>query len=140
MQDEPLWKPSPARAAVTQMMDFLRRVNARHGLDLADSRALHAWSVAHPALFWDEVWDYCGVIGDKGSSTGARLLIDGERMPGAQFFPDATLNFAENLLRGCPSTTCAGSSRAPSRRWRPPAWARATALPPCCRTCPNRWR
>jgi acetoacetyl-CoA synthetase len=100
MQDEPLWKPSPARAAVTQMMDFLRRVNARHGLDLADSRALHAWSVAHPALFWDEVWDYCGVIGDKGSSTGARLLIDGERMPGAQFFPDATLNFAENLLRG----------------------------------------
>ena len=48
-----------------------------------------------PDLFWDLVWDFCGVIGDKG----ARLLADGDQMPGAKFFPDAQLNFAENLLR-----------------------------------------
>ncbi len=47
------------------------------------------------AAFWDLVWDFCGVIGDKGE----RALVDGDKMPGARFFPDARLNFAENLLR-----------------------------------------
>ena len=47
------------------------------------------------AEFWNLIWDYCGVIGEKGE----RRLIDGDRMPGARFFPDARLNFAENLLR-----------------------------------------
>ena len=95
MNDTPLWTPSPERAAATQVMDFMRQVNARHGLSLASYKELHAWSVAHPDLFWDLVWDFCGVIGDKG----ARRLIDGDKMPGAHFFPDAQLNFAENLLR-----------------------------------------
>ena len=99
MTDKPLWIPSPERVAGTQVMDFLRQVNARHGLDLKTYKDLHAWSVEHPDLFWDKVWDYCGVIGDKGASSGARLLIDGDKMPGAQFFPDASINFAENLLR-----------------------------------------
>ena len=49
----------------------------------------------HPDLFWSLVWDFCGVIGDKGE----RLVADHGKMPGARFFPDATLNFAENLLR-----------------------------------------
>ncbi len=73
----------------------MRQVNARHGLSLKSYKDLHAWSVADPDLFWDQVWDYCGVIGEKG----ARRLIDGDKMPGAQFFPDASINFAENLLR-----------------------------------------
>ncbi|ARP98309.1 acetoacetate--CoA ligase [Pseudorhodoplanes sinuspersici] len=95
MTDKPLWIPSPERVAATQVMDFMRQVNDRHGLSLTSYKDLHAWSVAHPGLFWDQVWDYCGVIGDKGG----RRLIDGDRMPGAQFFPDASINFAENLLR-----------------------------------------
>jgi acetoacetyl-CoA synthetase len=95
MNDTPLWIPSPERVAGTQVMDFMRQVNARHGLNLKNYKELHAWSIAHPDLFWDQVWDYCGVIGEKG----ARKLIDGDRMPGAIFFPDAQINFAENLLR-----------------------------------------
>ena len=95
MNDTPLWTPSPERVAGTQVMDFMRQVNARHGLGLKSYKELHAWSVAHPDLFWDQIWDYCGVIGDKG----ARQLIDGDKMPGAKFFPDAQINFAENLLR-----------------------------------------
>jgi acetoacetyl-CoA synthetase len=62
---------------------------------LKDFRDLHAWSVENRAEFWDLIWDFTGVIGDKG----ARLLLDGERMPGTRFFPDARLNFAENLMR-----------------------------------------
>ena len=76
-------------------MAFIAEVNRRHGLKLKNYRELHAWSVAQSADFWDLIWDCCGVVGDKGE----RRLIDGDKMPGAQFFPDAKLNFAENLLR-----------------------------------------
>ncbi len=95
MNDKPLWTPSAERVAGTQVMDFMRQVNQRHGTSLKSYKELHAWSVAYPDLFWDQIWDYCGVIGQKGG----RLLIDGDKMPGAKFFPDAQLNFAENLLR-----------------------------------------
>jgi acetoacetyl-CoA synthetase len=95
MDDRPLWIPNAQRVAATQVMDFMAQVNARHGTSLKSYKELHAWSVAHPDLFWDRVWDYCGVIGEKGT----RKLIDGDKMPGAKFFPDAQINFAENLLR-----------------------------------------
>jgi len=93
--DLPLWTPSceaVANAAITRFRAF---ASERAGQAFASHDALHAWSVAEPADFWELIWDYCEVIGDKG----ARRLIDGDEMPGAQFFPDARLNFAENLLR-----------------------------------------
>jgi acetoacetyl-CoA synthetase len=93
--DKPLWIPDAARVAATQVVAFMAEVNLRHGLSLGSYDELHAWSIAHPDLFWEQVWDFTGVIGDKG----ARLLEDAGMMPGAQFFPDARLNFAENLLR-----------------------------------------
>jgi len=91
----PLWTPDPRRVAASQMVAFRDAANARHALSLNTYRELHAWSVTHRPEFWDLVWDFTKVIGEKG----ARLLIDGDRMPGARFFPDARLNFAENLLR-----------------------------------------
>src|SRR5690242_16535992 len=94
-REQPLWTPGPERVAASQIAAFMMAANQRHGLNHASYGDLHAWSVAHPDLFWDLVWDFCGVKGEKG----ARRLIDGERMPGAAFFPDARLNFAENLLR-----------------------------------------
>jgi acetoacetyl-CoA synthetase len=93
--EKPLWAPSPERVAATQVMAFLGEANRRHGLSLSDYRSLHQWSIDNRAEFWDLVWDFCSVIGEKGE----RRLVHGETMPGAQFFPDAKLNFAENLLR-----------------------------------------
>ncbi len=93
--NEPLWKPSPERVAGSQVSAFKAAVNRRHGFGLASYRELHAWSIAHPDLFWDQVWDFCGVIGDKGP----RLIANPGQMPGTKFFPDGQLNFAENLLR-----------------------------------------
>jgi acetoacetyl-CoA synthetase len=89
-----LWRPSPQRVAQCQLTAFRVEANRRYGLKLNHYSDLHAWSVAHTADFWELVWDFCGVVGEKGD----RRLIDGDRMPGAQFFPDARLNFAENLL------------------------------------------
>jgi acetoacetyl-CoA synthetase len=93
--DVPLWQPSPGRAAAAQLSAFREWCAPRAGRPLADARALHAWSVAEPAAFWSAVWEWCGVVGERGD----RALVDGDRMPGARWFPDARLNFAENLLR-----------------------------------------
>ena len=93
--DQPLWTPDAARVASSQMTAFVAEANTRHGLGLKASRALHDWSIRDPAAFWDLIWDRCGVIGEKGGQTA----LDLDRMPGTRFFPEARLNFAENLLR-----------------------------------------
>ncbi|HSN19888.1 MAG TPA: acetoacetate--CoA ligase [Usitatibacter sp.] len=95
MSDKPLWTPSPERISRAHITAFMKLVNERHGPKLADYAALYAWSIANLEDFWSAVWDYGGVIGERG----ARVLADGDRMPGARFFPEASLNFAENLLR-----------------------------------------
>ena len=94
--DAPLWKPSPAQVEGSTMTAFMRFVNERHGTKLADYFALHHWSVENLEKFWVAVWDYCMVIAD---TRGERVLADGDKMPGARFFPDAKLNFAQNLMR-----------------------------------------
>ncbi|WP_418646568.1 acetoacetate--CoA ligase [Thauera butanivorans] len=91
----PLWAPSPERIASANVTAFRVAAERRWGVSLPDYAALHDWSVAHPEQFWVSVWEDGGVIGTRGE----RVLVDGERMPGAKWFPDARLNFAQNLLR-----------------------------------------
>jgi acetoacetyl-CoA synthetase len=95
MPDAMLWSPSAEDIANAAMTDFMRQAAGRLGRSLTSFEELHAWSVDEREEFWNLVWDYADIVGDKG----ARLLLDGDRMPGASFFPDARLNFAENLLR-----------------------------------------
>ncbi|WP_442856013.1 acetoacetate--CoA ligase [Agrobacterium sp. RAC06] len=66
----------------------------RLGRSFADYDDFHRWSVEDRAAFWSAVWDYCEVIGEKGGLA----LSDGDDMLKARFFPEARLNFAENLL------------------------------------------
>jgi acetoacetyl-CoA synthetase len=93
--NSPLWSPSAAEVADASMTSLMAEASARSGGNLSNYAALHRWSIEDREAFWDMVWDICGVVGEKGE----RVLIDGDRMPGARFFPDARLNFAENLLR-----------------------------------------
>jgi acetoacetyl-CoA synthetase len=92
----PLWTPSPERVAGAHATAFMKRVNERHGLALADYGQLYRWSVEHLEDFWTALWDYGGVV---ASRRGERVLADKDLMPGARFFPDAELNYAENLMR-----------------------------------------
>ena len=108
MTDQPLWSPSPARAAASNMAAFMAFVNARHGTTLADYGGLHRFSVERMEDFWLAVWDFCGVI---AGTRGETVIADKAKMPGARFFPDARLNFAENLLRDA-GATGEGPSRA----------------------------
>ena len=96
VENAPLWTPSAERIASAPLTAFKALASVRAGRPFATYAELHRWSIDDREGFWDLLWDFCGVIGDKGE----RLLVDGDRMPGARFFPDARLNFAENLLRG----------------------------------------
>lgn len=91
-----MWQPSQKQIEQSNLSDFRRWLQREHGKTLADDHALYQWSVDHIADFWWFLWEYLDIVGDRGN----RALIDADKMPGAQFFPDARLNYAENLLHG----------------------------------------
>ncbi len=93
---KPLWKPSKSRIDAANLTAFMHSAARRWGVECADYDALHRWSVTHPEQFWITLWDVAGVVAEK---RGERVLADANQMPGARWFPDARLNFAENLLR-----------------------------------------
>src|SRR6188768_3425143 len=91
----PLWQPNSDRVRashLTRLTDEIQRTQ-RRTFDSYDD--LHRWSVEDPLAFWSALWDYTGVIGSKGERAVSNL----GKLPGARFFPDGRLNFAENLLR-----------------------------------------
>jgi acetoacetyl-CoA synthetase len=94
--EKPLWEPSQARIAGAQVTAFARAAIREWGLAFNTYPAFYQWSVEQPEQFWLSMWRYAGI---KASARGERVLAHGDRMPGAQWFPDARLNFAENLLR-----------------------------------------
>jgi acetoacetyl-CoA synthetase len=94
MTDTPLWSPDQRKLEDSPWMAFAGFAGERSGLSLTDPLALQDWSVTDREGFWSALWDFCGVRGDKGD----RIVENGDAMPGARFFPDARLNFAENLL------------------------------------------
>lgn len=93
---QPLWAPSAERIAATRMDAFRRFVNQRHALQLADYPSLHAWSVAQREAFWQAIVDFFEV---RFAQQPEAVLREGSAMPSAHWFPGATLNFAEHLLR-----------------------------------------
>jgi acetoacetyl-CoA synthetase len=94
--DQPLWIPAPQRVAASNLTAFTKFVGERYGVQAKDYAQLHAWSCSNREQFWHAIWQFCGVV---GSTQGDNILIDRDRMPGARWFPEARLNFAENLLR-----------------------------------------
>jgi acetoacetyl-CoA synthetase len=91
----PLWTPSAEAIAAAPLSAFIKAAAEASGRPIHHYDALHDWSVEDREGFWRLVWDWCGVIGERGS----RVLENGDKMPGARFFPEARLNFAENLLQ-----------------------------------------
>jgi len=93
----PLWRPSQDRVARSALTVFHAFVSKRFPeIDVSTYEALHHWSITATHDFWRCIWDYCEVIASEPSDVVVR---DADKMPGASWFPDARLNFAENLLR-----------------------------------------
>ena len=93
--DKILWRPSPERVASSVLADFADRYGPYSGQPSFDYGGLHRWSIEQPEAFWKSIWEFGGVIGEPGDT----VFEPGADMRTARFFPGATLNFAENLLR-----------------------------------------
>ena len=102
IEAKPLWTPNPATVGATRMAQLIQATgHASYG-------ELWQWSVDQPEAFWSQIWDFCGALGEKGD----KILVDRDKsardtapgtaggiMPGARWFPEARLNYAENLLK-----------------------------------------
>ncbi len=92
----PLWTPSSERIHASRIWAFIQSVNQHYGKDFSSYNDLWQWSVDHLDQFWSHFWDFAEI---KASRKGERVLDHADKMPGAEWFPDARLNFAENLLK-----------------------------------------
>jgi acetoacetyl-CoA synthetase len=88
---EIVWQPSPERIASTALARFTQEA----GFIPTDYNGLHDWSVTEPEAFYTKLWDTLGIIGARGEAA----YQPGPDLISTRFFPDAALNYAENLLR-----------------------------------------
>ncbi len=91
-----LWKPSKERKENSNMYRFMQTVNSKYGQNFTDYDGLYQWSVDNIGDFWAAMWDFAQI---KASKKYDEVIDDPEKMPGAKWFEDSLLNFAENLLR-----------------------------------------
>jgi acetoacetyl-CoA synthetase len=91
-----LWQPSEQKIKSTNLYAFMTGINAQYGTDFSDYAALYEWSINNIPEFWAAMWTYADII---ASQPYEQVLDDPKKMPGAQWFSGARLNFAENLLR-----------------------------------------
>ncbi|MCD6271774.1 MAG: acetoacetate--CoA ligase [Deltaproteobacteria bacterium] len=90
-----LWSPTEERKKKTNIYRFMQTVNSKFGKNLTEYEPLHQWSVDNIADFWATMWEFV----DIKFSEPYTEVIDELKMPGAEWFQGARLNFAENLLR-----------------------------------------
>ena len=98
MSNTPLWQPTAEAIEQTNMARFMDMVTERFGVDERDYEALWEFSVEERPAFWDFLRKFAQI---KAETWGDRILVDGDKMPGARWFPDARLNYAENMLAHC---------------------------------------
>lgn len=96
------WAPSTARVEQSDLRNFQSWLRDSRGVRLAEIEGepgtyaeLHRWSVGHVDDFWEAVWEYYDIVGDRGEGP----VRQGESISDTRWFPDARLNYAENLLR-----------------------------------------
>lgn len=92
---DPLWQPARTRIAGTNLVKFLVALREQNIVEAADFDQLYRFSIERPDAFWRALWDFCAI---KAEKRGARTIEHAQAMPGARFFPDAVLNYADNML------------------------------------------
>ena len=95
-----LWQPSESRIEEANITQFIEHIN-RQGNDIKNYAELHQWSLDHSEQFWQEVWLFCDVIGNSGDTVKCQAESKWQQpVPNrdTSWFPDAQINYAENLL------------------------------------------
>ncbi len=90
-----LWEPSPQVIENARISDYRGWLASQHHVTTGGYHDLWHWSVSETAAFWDSLWDYFGVLGERGDGP----VLTGGPMPDVAWFPGATLNYARNALR-----------------------------------------
>jgi acetoacetyl-CoA synthetase len=91
---ETLWTPTAETIKATQTARYQEWLAAR-GIRTSGYDELWRWSTDNPGAFWDSLWDYFGVLGERGGGPA----LEAGTMPDVRWFPGATLNYARNMLR-----------------------------------------
>lgn len=93
---QPLWTPSPEQIRAANITAFVNDVEAHVGCVFSSYHSFYQWSVDQDAQFWSLFWDFSGV---KAATKGDTLFHKDARFEKCRFFPEARLNYAENMLR-----------------------------------------
>ncbi|MEC9236442.1 MAG: AMP-binding protein, partial [Pseudomonadota bacterium] len=91
----PLWSPSQSAVENSNMFKFKTYLEKKYNVTLSDYPSFYFWSIEHAEDFWSEYWDYAGLIGDKGNV----VIANKDQIEQAKFFPEARINYAENMLK-----------------------------------------
>jgi acetoacetyl-CoA synthetase len=116
---EVLWTPRPDQIELTRLAAYMRWLAADRGLTFDSYEALWSWSVDELETFWQSVWDFFEVQAD-GSSVP---VLGSMAMPGAQWFPNARLNYAEHVFRNASDTRPALIARSEDTGTHEVSWA-----------------
>ena len=92
----PLWQPSEQRIKSTNMYRFMTLVNERFNKEFTEYTGLWEWSVENLEDFWSTAWEFLDI---KASVPYTKAIDNQDKMPGAKFFTNSKLNFAQNLLQ-----------------------------------------
>ncbi|MEH0665073.1 acetoacetate--CoA ligase [Vibrio scophthalmi] len=100
LSPELLWSPTTERQRNANMAQFIQHINMQ-GQAIESYQDLHTWSVENPNQFWLEIWQVCDVIGYRGECIKGEGLAKHGQFSASRdtiWFPQAQLNYAENLL------------------------------------------
>ena len=90
-----LWEPRPESFAKSRLADYSNWLKRERGISATGYPQLWSWSTTNLEQFWDSLWDYFEIAGDRGRGP----VLESRTMPGARWFVGASLNYAENALR-----------------------------------------
>jgi acetoacetyl-CoA synthetase len=114
-----LWRPPPEVAATSRLARFQRWLERTRGVATADYEQLWLWSVEHPSRFWAAVWEFF----DVRASAPYECVLGGTDMPGAQWFPGARVNYAEQIFANATGDRPALLAVSEGREPRAVSWA-----------------
>jgi acetoacetyl-CoA synthetase len=118
-EGEVLWQPTPAQIDATQLAAYQRWLLRERGLHFDDYAALWQWSISDVARFWQTVWEFFEVQAE-GSREPA---LASHTMPGAAWYPNVRLNYAEHVFRHAQPDTPALIARSEDTPTREVSWA-----------------
>lgn len=120
-----LWQPSAQQAQSTNLASYIDWLARERNLDfdLSDYGTLQRWSADQIEQFWLSIWDYFEVEGDGDPS----LVLADRSMPGAKWFPNTSLNFAEHVFRGKAGSSLALVEQSELRPLREITWGELTS-------------